>query len=204
VRDRVRPWILSSAAAIAAALVVAATVLAHGGETFFSAEPTIVPPGGGVGVRADLLTSGPVRLTLAGTDGSRREVGVVEETEEGHFEVFFEVPKDLPVGVWTLLAEADDTIYGSTTIEVAGPAVGGEGGGGQGPRDEDDPLLVPLPPGWQASRSSPPGSTTPPEALTNSVDLVPVVSLAAALGALVFLFLRTRGPRSGGDDRPSR
>ena len=202
--DRVRPWILSSAAAVAAALVVAATVLAHGGETFFTAEPAVVPPGGGVGVRADLLTSGPVRLTLAGTDGSRREVGVVEETEEGHFEVFFEVPKDLPVGLWTLLAEADSTVYGSTTIEVAGSAVGAEEGGGQGPRDEDDPLLVPLPSGWQASRSSPPGSTTPPAALTNSVDLVPLVSLVAALGALAFLFLRTRGPRSGGDDRPAR
>ena len=201
--DRVRPWILSSAAAVAAALVVAATALAHGGETFMDAEPAIVPPGGGVGIRADLLTSGPVRLTLAGTDGSRREVGVVEETVEGHFEVFFEVPRDLPVGLWTLLAEADDTVYGSTTIEVAGSVVGSEEGCGQGPRDEDDPLLVPLPSGWQATRSSPPGTTTPPAALTDSVDLVPLVSLAAALGALGLLFLRTRGPRSDGDD-PAR
>lgn len=170
-----------------------------------NAEPAIVPPGGGVGVQADLLTSGPVRLTLAGTDGSRREVGVVEETTEGHFEVFFEVPNDLPLGPWTLLAEADDTVYGSTTIEVAGSPVGGEeGGGGQGPRDEDDPLLVPLPSGWQSSRSSPPRTTTPPAALTNSADLVPLVSLAAALGGLTLLFLRTRGPRSGGDDPASR
>ena len=202
--DRVRPWILSNAAAVAAAFVVAATAAAHGGETFINAEPALVPPGGGVGVRADLLTSGPVRLTLAGTDGSRRELGVVDETVEGHFEVFFEVPRDLPPGLWTLLAEADDTVYGSTTIEVAGAAVGGEEDGGQGPRDEDDPLLVPLPSGWQASRSSPPGTTTPPAALTNSVDLVPLVSLAAALGALGVLFLRTRGPRSGGDDRAGR
>ncbi len=169
-----------------------------------NAEPAIVPPGGGVGVRADLLTSGPVRLTLAGTDGSRREVGVVQETTEGHFEVFFEVPNDLSIGLWTLLAEADGTVYGSTTIEVAGSPVGGEEGGGQGPRDEDDPLLVPLPSGWQSSRSSPPGTTTPPAALTNSVDLVPLVSLAAALVALTLLVMRTRGPRSGGDDQASR
>ncbi len=200
---RVRRRILSSAAAIAAALVVSATVLAHGGETFINAEPAIVPPGGGVGVRADLLTSGPVRLMLAGTDGSRREVGVVEETVEGHFEVFFEVPTDLPAGLWTLLAEADDTVYGSTTIEVAGTAVGEEGGG-QGPRDEDDPLLVPLPSGWRASRSSPPGTTVPPAALTDRVDPVPIVSLAIAVGALGLLFLRTRRPRAGGGDPPSR
>jgi len=162
-----------------------------------------VPPSGGVGVRADLLTSGPVRLTLAGTDGSRRAVGVVEETIEGHFEVFFEVPSDLPTGHRTLLAEADETVYGSTTIEVAGAAIGEEGGG-QGPRDEDDPLLVPLPSGWQASRSRPPGTTVPPTALTETVDLVPIVSLAVAVGALAVLFLRTRRPRPDGGDPPSR
>jgi hypothetical protein len=200
---RIRRRILSRAAASAAALVVSATVLAHGGETFINAEPAIVPPGGTVGVRADLLTSGPVGLTLAGADGSRREVGVVEETVEGHFEVFFEVPPDLPAGPWTLLAEADDTVYGSTTIEVTGAAIGEEGGG-QGPRDDHDRLLVPLSSGWQPSRSSPPATTVPPAALTNAVDLVPIVSLAAALGALGFLFVRTRRPGSGGGDPPSR
>ena len=202
-RERLRP-ILASAAAVAAALVVVPVVLAHGGETFMNAEPTIVQPGGGIGVRADLLTSGPVTISLAGTDGSRREVGTVEETVEGHFEVFFEVPSDLPAGVWTLLAEADHTVYGSTTIEVAGSSVKAQEGGGQGPREEDDPLLVPLPSGWQASRSSPPGTTTPPAALTNQVDLVPIVSLAAAIGGLAILARRTRGPRSEGDDPPSR
>lgn len=202
-RDRL-PTILVSAAAVAAALLVAPTVLAHGGETFMNAEPTIVQPGGGIGVRADLLTSGPVTISLSGTDGSRREVGTVEETVEGHFEAFFEVPSDLPAGVWTLLAEADDTVYGSTTIEVAGPAVDAQEGGGQGPREEDDRLLVPLPSGWQTSRSSPPGTTTPPAVLTNSVDLVPFVSLAAAIGGLAILARRTRGPRSDGGDPPAR
>jgi len=186
---RVPRRILSSAAAIAAALVVCGSVLAHGGETFINAEPAIVPPGGGVGVRADLLTSGPVRLTLVGTDGSRREVGTVDETTEGHFEVLIEVPRDLPAGHWTLLAESDDDVYGSTTIEVAGGLVGEEVGG-QGPRDEDDGLLVPLPSGWQAG--------------AGPVDLVPLVSLAAAIGALAFLLVGTRRPRRGGGDRASR
>jgi hypothetical protein len=203
VRDRLPP-LLASAAAVAAALALTPAVLAHGGETFINAEPTIVQPGGGIGVRADLLTSGPVTISLAGTDGSRREVGTVEETVEGHFEVFLEVPGDLPAGVWTLLAEADHTIYGSTTIEVAGPAVGAQEGGGQGPREEDDRLLVPLPSGWQASRSSPPATTTPPAALTDGVDLVPIVSLAAAIGGLALLARRTRGSPPEGADQPGR
>ena len=144
-----------------------------------------VPPGGGVGVRADLLTSGPVRLTLAGTDGSQRDVGVVEETEDGHFEVFIGIPVDLPAGHWTLLAQADGAILASASVEVAGTPVDTEVGG-QGPRDEDDPLLVALPSGWQASRSNPPvlPASTTAGASADGIDLVPIVSLAAAIGAL--------------------
>ena len=195
-----------SAAAIAAALIICAPVFAHGGETFITAVPANVPPGGAVGVTADLLTSGPVSLSLAATDGSRRDVGVVEETTEGHFQVVVEVPADLPGGVWTLLAEADGTVYGSTVIEVSGTTIEAEGGG-QGPRDEDDALLVPLPSGWQATRSNPPSVATPKSANTNAIDPVPIVSLGTALGALAVLFVRTRRPRSersGGGDHAAR
>ena len=190
---RIRPLraIISSAAAVAAALLLSATVLAHGGETFFIAEPSLVAPGGAVGVRADLLTSGPVRLSLAGTDGTRLEAGVIEQTEDGHFEVFLEIPTDLPAGHWTLLAEADGVAIASTTIEVAGAPVGEEVGG-QGPRDEDDPLLVPLPSGWRASRSIRPPRRSPPSSAraTDGIDLVPFVSLAGG------------GRRAGAPRRP--
>jgi hypothetical protein len=206
VRFRALRAIISSAAAIAAALLVSAAVFAHGGETFFVAEPTVVAPGGGVGIRADLLTSGPVRLSLAGTDGTRRDVGIIEQTEDGHFEAFFEVPTDLPVGHWTLLAEADGVAIASVTIEVAGTPVDAELGG-QGERDVDDPLLVPLPSGWQASRSDPPTATRPAvvAASGESMDIVPFVSLAAAIIALALLVVRTRPKRtSGGPSKPSR
>jgi hypothetical protein len=181
-------------------------VFAHGGETFFVAEPSRVAPGAAVGVRADLLTSGPVHLSLAGTDGTRLEVGVIEQTEDGHFEVFLEIPTDLPTGHWTLLAEADGIPIASTSIEVAGAPVG-EDGGGQGPRDEDDPLLVALPSGWQASRSDPPAATAPTigGASGETLDLVPFVSLAAAIVALAVLVVRTRPRRSsGGPSDPPR
>lgn len=197
--------ITSSAAAVAAALVFTSGVVAHGGETFFTVEPASVPPGAGVGVRADLLTSGPVRLTLAGTDGSQREVGVVEQTEDGHLEVFIGIPVDLPTGHWTLLAQADGTIVASATLEVAGTPLDMEVGG-QGPRDEDDPLLMALPPGWQASRSNTPALPGPNTvgASANGLDLVPIVSLAAAIGALTLLVARTRRPVGTGEDDTER
>jgi methionine-rich copper-binding protein CopC len=192
VTSRVRRRILSSAAAIAAALVVAAAVHAHGGETFMSAEPARVELGGAVGITADLLTSGPLTLRLAGTDGSRREVGVVEETAEGHFQVVVEVPTDLPVGVWTLLAEADGTVYGSTVIEVSGTPIEGEGGG-QGPRDDDDALLQPLPSGWQASRSMAPVAVpTNTGIASDTMDPVPFIAGGLAVLALIVLARATR------------
>ena len=197
----VRPLraIISSAAAVAAALLLCATVLAHGGETFFSAEPGLVAPGGAVGIRADLLTSGPVRLVLAGMDGTRIEAGVIEQTEDGHFEVFLEIPRDMASGHWTLLAEADGIAIASTTLEVAGAPVG-EDGGGQGPRDEDDPLLVALPSGWQAMRSVAPAAPRPAITTTTGdrTDLVPFVSLIVAIAALATLVVRTRPRRAAG------
>ena len=191
--------IFSSAAAVAAALLISAAASAHSGETFFIAEPTLVPPGGGVGVRADLLTSGPVRLVLVGADGSQRDVGTVEQTDGGHFAVFIQIPTDLPVGQWTLVAEADGGPIASTALEVAGAPVGEEVGG-QGPRDEDDGLLVPLPPGWRASQSIPPAAIQPAAmtAADGSVDLVPFASLGVALVALAILIGRTRPRGSSG------
>lgn len=189
--------IASSAAAVAAALLLCATVFAHGGETFFIAEPSLVPPGGGVGVRADLPTSGPVRLSLAGTDGTRHSVGVVEQTDNGHFEVFIQVPADLPTGQWMLFAEADGRDIASATIDVVGTPIGDEAGG-QGLRDEDDQLLVALPSGWRASQANAPDVTRPAgvSPAGEQPDLVPFVSLGAAVVALALLVARTRPRRS--------
>ena len=167
-------------------------------------EPALVAPGGGVAVRADLLTSGPVRLSLAGIDESVRELGVVEETDEGHFEVLLQIPVDLPAGRWTMRAHANGHEVASTTLDVAGTWIGGEEDA-QGGRDEEDPLLVPLPSGWQASRSGPPVAT--PIATGSSaepVDLVPFVALGAAIAALTVLVARTRprGSSKGRADPP--
>ncbi len=207
--DRVRigsiRTITRSAVATAAALLFSGSVLAHGGETFFAAEPALVAPGGGVAVRADLLTSGPVRLSLAGMDGSVVELGIVEETVEGHFEVLLQIPVDLPTGQWTLRALADGAEIASTTLQVAGTPLGGEEEG-EGGRDEEDPLLVPLPSGWQASRSGPPvGTSVATEGPLDPVDLTPFVALGAAVVALAVLVARTR-PRgsSGGRAGPPR
>lgn len=195
--------IIWSAVATAAALLLSGPVLAHSGETFFVAEPAVVAPGAGVAVRADLPTSGPVRLSIVGVDGSVRELGVVEETDEGHFEILLEIPADLPTGRWALRAHADGAEVASTTIDVAGAPIAGEDDG-EGGRDEEDPLLVPLPSGWQASRSGPPAVTPAAANGQHPVDLVPLVVLGAAALALMVLVAQTRsrGPSGGRSDPP--
>lgn len=195
-----------SAVATAAALLFPGSVLAHSGEFLLVAEPTTVAPGGTVSVRADLPTTGPLRLSLAGSGGSVREVGVVEETDEGHFETFVQIPVDLPSGRWALVAQSDDATIASTTLEVAGSPIGEEEDGHGGERDEEDPLLVPLPSGWQASRSGAPAPT--PAAVDGrppAVDLVPFAALGAAILAVGILLVRTRAERSsGGPSDPPR
>lgn len=134
-------------------------------------------------------------MSLAGADGTRLGVGVIEQTEDGHFEVFLEIPTDLHTGHWTLLAEADGAPIASTTIEVAGTPIGDEVGG-QGPRDEDDPLLVALPSGWRASRPEVDSPAAARPAIVGpsaeQIDFVPFVSLGAAVVALAVLVARTR------------
>lgn len=174
---------IPSAAAIAAALLFSGAVLAHGGETFFVAEPAMVAPGAGVGVRGDLPTSGPVYLSLAGTDGTVWQVGVVEETDGGHFEILIAIPADVPAGHWTLLAQVDGTAMATTPIEVAGTAIDAALGG-QGQRDEDDGLLVPLPSGWQAAPSRSTAATTSAPADSNAGTLSIDPSLALLLGGV--------------------
>jgi hypothetical protein len=115
-----------------------------------------------------------------------------------------EVPVDVPSGHWTLLAEADGATIGSAVVEVAGAPINAETGA-QGLRDGDDPLLVPLPSGWQATRTNPvatPRTVTGPAA--GEPDLVPLVALAAALGALTLLVIRTRRPRKSDAADPGR
>jgi hypothetical protein len=200
-------WIAWSAAASAAALLLAPPVLAHGDETVSVAEPAVVAPGDGLGVRADLIASGPIGLSLVGADGTRVEVGIVEETDDGHFERFVTVPADMPAGHWTLVATADGASVASTTFEIAGSAAADVGG--QGPRDDDDGLLAPLPSDWRASRSGAPepgvsdASARDASLPSPTVDLVPVMSLAAAIGALAVLAVRTRRPAPPRGD-PSR
>lgn len=120
-------------------------------------------------------------LSLSGTDGTVRQVGVVEETDGGHFEILIAIPADLPAGHWTLLAQIDGTAIATAAIEVAGIAIDAELGG-QGPRDEGDGLLVPLPSGWQAGPSQSTAATTSAPADSNAASLPIDPSLMLLLG----------------------
>jgi hypothetical protein len=184
------------AAAVGLLLLGVAPALAHGGEAALIVEQNVAPPGGVVAVRGeDLGSEAQVRLALFGP--RTVDLGAVTSDAEGHLFLAVAIPPDLPAGTYSLVAT---TAAGSTAF--AGVIVDGQavidGQGGQGGRDEDDPLLVPLPPGWQQTLSSVPPlrpavPAVPPRPPVSPDPPTPIVGLGlVALAGLSFGILSLR------------
>lgn len=126
------------------ALWFARPVSAHGGEPRLEISVERVNPGGVVdlrGVEFDYEQS--VTLYLERT-GIVVQLGEVVTDLEGVFIYFAVLPVDLPEGVYNVRAETTHHSVLSPALTVQGPPILGEGGG-QGQRDEADPLLAPMP-----------------------------------------------------------
>lgn len=187
-----RPWGLLIAALLIASLGWPAAVTAHDGRTRLVVERGSVNPGGTIVVRGeDFDADDVVKVALVG--GSSLDLGDVMTDAEGHFEIGIVVPTDMAAGVYSLTAVVRGGPGATIEISVQGAPVVGEEGG-QGGRDEDDPLLVALPEGWQQSLSSP--NAGPPVAsqdlTAGTSDAVPYVPgglvglVVIALGLGVF------------------
>ena len=135
---------------------------AHDGQPALIAEQNVAPPGGSIVVRGeDLGGEATVRLSLAGGVGV--ELGRFPTDGDGHIVLAIAIPPDLPPGEYELRGTLESGVVVGVAVRVDGAVVDpGLGLGGQGGRDEDDPLLVALPEGWQQSLSSPPAAETAP------------------------------------------
>ena len=167
--------------------------MGHEGGPRLILEPERVRPGGVLTIRVeDLPPERPVDLSIAGSAGSVPLASVVVDPE-GHATVFVEVPLDLPVGTYTVNAEAEDVDVTAASVTVEGTPVAG--GGESGEKDEDDMLLVPLPSGWQQSLSGPivtarPLTETLPAGSGSRMAIEGVVAAIAAvlvLGSIAFV-----------------
>jgi hypothetical protein len=146
------PAFLAIATALAAH-AVAPGVLGHEGVPRLILEPARVNPGGVLTVRVeDLPPEAMVSLSMGGDRGSV-DLATVAVDPEGHATVFVEVPADIERGLYTVTGEADGVVVSGVEVVVEGPVIGVVGEPGE--KDEDDGLLVELPPGWQQSLSGP-------------------------------------------------
>ena len=102
----------------------------------------------------------PVTLTLISA-GVEIPLGEILSNREGEFLHIVQLPSDLAEGTYYFRAVTSHHYVISPPLTVWGTAA--TEGGGQGPRDEDDGLLAPMP-------TFPPGGATMP---------VPIVSMPA-------------------------
>lgn len=170
-------------------------VFAHGDEPRLEISLERVNPGGVIDVRGvDFEPEEAITLMLVNS-GTAIPLGEMTADTDGIFLQIVEVPADLAEGTYNFLAITDDHNITSPDLIVQGPPVIAEGEGGQGPRDEDDGLLAPMPtyapgvvPGGVSQPVAQPGPQETPA--SNPVPTLPILIAVLALGALILFSLR--------------
>lgn len=173
--------------------VIATPVHAHGGTATLQLPTPRISPGGTLELLGDMTGEGPVDLYLIAPDSVVRSLGSANADAEGHFQAFIALPRDLPTGSYAVAARsATDQATSRLIIDGIPVPVGDEG---QLPGRDDifagsgaEPQATPIPalPIVDGAVLGDVGAS--------EMDLVPVVALALAIGALGLLVWRTRRP----------
>jgi hypothetical protein len=178
-------------------LAFASPARAHGDEPRLEITPERVNPGGVVDVRGVAFEREESINLMLVNGQSAIPFGEIVADSDGMFLQSLIVPVDLPEGTYNFLAITDDHNITSPDLVVKGPPITTAEGGGQGLRDEDDPLLAPMPtfaPGVAPAIAPGPTQTFPAKEENRSAG-VPVLALAGsvlAAGVLFYTFLRRR------------
>jgi hypothetical protein len=135
--------VVSATILVALSFFLVPVALAHGGEPRLEISMERLSPGGVVDVRGvEFDYEELVTLALIGSEKDI-VVGEITTNVEGEFTHIAVLPSDLAEGTYYFRATTSHhwaispplTVWGIAYIE----------GGGQGPRDEDDGLLAPMP-----------------------------------------------------------
>ena len=135
-------------------------VLAHDGSPRLELNVDRINPGGTLEVRGvNLASDETINLTLIGSE-SRFPLGAAMSDAHGDFIQAVALPADLAEGVYTVRASLVGQPAAEVALTIFGAAVTGDEEGGH--RDEDEPLLAPLPISPRVV-STPPGRTSAPD-----------------------------------------
>jgi hypothetical protein len=175
------------------ALSAAHPVQAHGGEPRLEISAERLNPGAVLDVRGvEFGYDDVVTLALIGSE-AEIALGEITANAEGEFKKIVVLPYDLVEGTYYFRGTTTHHWVMSPPFTVWGTAI--EEGGGQGPRDEDDGLLAPMPTFAPAVASGgvsqPVAQPAPREAsISNRNSTVFVVLGLLMMGILVALGVR--------------
>ena len=185
--------IILQALCLLIALLVTTPALADGGDPRLEISVERLNPGGVVDVRGvDFEFEELVSLALIGP-GVELSLGEITTNVEGQFIHIVVIPSDLPEGTYYFRGTTSRRWVISPPLTVWGTAIAEDGG--QGPRDEDDSLLAPMPtfaPGvvpGVASASAPIASSVPAEAPSVSSGWTASANVLMLTGLIVLVAL---------------
>lgn len=116
---------------------------AHGGPPRIELSAERINPGATIEVRGlGIDPEGQVILTLVGL-GRDMPLGVAQSDQAGDFTQLVALPTTLPSGDYQIRATGANRVIVSASLVIVGTADAGEEEGAL--RDEDDPLLAPMP-----------------------------------------------------------
>ena len=172
-------------------------VFAHGDEPRLEISAELVNPGGVVDVRGvDFEREEVVTLMLV-NDKTAIPLGEIVADVEGVFLQTLALPVDLAEGTYNFLAITDDHKIFSPELTVQGPpSLDSEAGHDEGVREEEEPLLAPMPtfaPGVVPGGVLPPTiqlATTTTESVSSQSAMAMILSAFLIAGVLVLIGLR--------------
>ncbi len=185
----IRQWLLLACALLAALVCAPTATHAHDGDPRLELSFNRLNPGAPLEVRGvNLAPESPITVKLVGLE-SEFWLGEAIGDAHGDFMQAFILPSELAAGHYTVLAVSPDNLIVSAPLDIAGAPMPADDEGGE-LREEEDPLLATLPPGWNpapnlvVANSAEAASTPAPAPSSPSLP-----TLLALLGALLLIVL---------------
>jgi methionine-rich copper-binding protein CopC len=166
------------------ALLAAGPALAHGDEPRLEISAESLNPGDLLEIRGvDFEFEEAITLSFVGAQ-VEIPLGVVIADTEGVFQIGVTLPADLPPGTYTVHVRTDDHVVKSPVINVWGSA--DLGGGEEGPWEEGDGLLAPMPTSVPAV-STPVGQAESSESTPDQNSIPPIGWIVLVLGGILIV-----------------
>lgn len=175
-------------------------VFAHGDEPRLEISADRMNPGGVIEVRGvDFEREELITLMLVGSK-TAIPIGEIAADVDGIFLQAVILPVDLTEGAYNFLAITDDHNITSPDLTIQGPAIMNEEGGGQGQREDEDPLLAPMPtfapgvvPGGVSQPATQPASPTASASSQNPLTIIlPTLLIVGVLAVFGLRIMRKR------------